>query len=254
MPNSVGLVLAGAIALNAASSIVYIINDLSDRSRDRAHVTKKFRPLAAGKLTPYEVLSLMAILVGLLMMVVGYIGNSTFALIILGYVLGNLVYTLWIKHVPYLDILSVAIFTGLRVVAGFVLLGIGIEWYMVLVLVTLTLFVMSSRRLAELSVDSIDTRPALQYYSPHALKLLMTFFMMATVILYYVAFSFVAFPLVFTDVLYFMLLLSVHDYMGYESNKKNIAEDGFVFLLNHRATLVLLVLFILTLGTFLVLF
>lgn len=250
----VSLALAGAIAFNLASSIVYIINDFRDIERDKFHPSKKFRPLVSGQLSPWEAYALMIILSGMLLIIVGVISSTAFASILLGYLLGNLIYTYGIKHIPYLDITFVAAFSSMRVVAGFFLLGIPVAWNFVAVIFTLVLFVMAVKRLAEMSLATFKTRPALQFYSPHILKLLMTIFMMITVIMYYFAMSIAALPLIYTDILYFLVLLSVHQYMAYGENDRAVAENGFLFLVHSRLSLVLLTLLILTLATFIILF
>ena len=241
------LVLAGAIAFNFTSSIVYIINDFRDIGFDKKHPVKKLRPLVAGKLTNLEAFSLMVMLAGLVLVLVGIIGNATFTLLLLSYLLLNLFYTYVGKHIPYLDIFFLALFASMRVVAGFVLIQMPIAWYFVGVIFTLYVFAMSVQRLAEVSVANIEARPVIKHYSPKILKFIMTVFLMITVMLYFMAMSIVALPLVYTDALYFLVLLAVHEYMNVSETKKAIAEDGYSFLLHNKKLLTLAVLFILAL-------
>jgi len=243
----VSLVFAGAVAFNFVSSIVYIINDFKDIDFDRAHPIKMKRPIAAGSLSNLEAYGILVLLAGVVMILVSVLNNVAFAAIILTYVLLNLLYTYGVKHIPYLDIFFIACFAGMRVVAGFVLLGLPIAWYFVSVIVTLFLFVMTVQRLAEISVANILARPVIAKYSPRVLKFFMTLFLMITVIMYFIALSFVALPLVYTDSLYFLVLFSVYEYMAFTETKKRIAEDGFIFLLHDKRTLTMVVLFVLSL-------
>lgn len=245
--SSFSLVLAGAVAFALSSSIVYIINDLGDIERDRQHPVKKLRPLASGALTPFEVASLMVLLSGVVLILVGLLANVQFTAVLFAYLLLNLLYTYYIKHIPYVDILFVALFAGIRTISGFFLLGVSVSWYLVAAVVTLFLFILTVQRLAEVAVNNVAARPVISKYSPRSLKFLMTFFMMISVIFYFLAMSVVALPLVYTDVLYFLVLLVVHEYMCFAENKKDIAENGFTFLVHHRLGLVLLVLLLLTL-------
>ncbi|MCC7304171.1 UbiA family prenyltransferase [bacterium] len=236
------LVFAGAITFNIASSIVYLINDLRDIEQDRIHPEKKNRPLASGKLSPWEIYALLVLLCGALMMLTVIIPSSDLALLLLVYLVANFAYSYWLKQLPYVDIMLVATFACFRVVGGFVLLEIPIVWYFVSVVFTLGIFVTSMQRLAEISLGIVNTRSTLRYYSSSVLKLIMTVFMIMTVFLYYVASSLVAPPLIYTDVLYFLVLLSMQQYMMVSKTRKSVAWSGFVFLSNHKLTLVLLVL------------
>lgn len=243
----VSLVLAAAMAFNLTSSIVYIINDFKDMGYDRYHPVKKNRPLVSGAISPLEAYGLLLMLAGIVLVLIGLIGNPWVSLVLLTYLALNLVYSYGAKHVAYLDMAFVAAFAGMRVVVGFLVLGLPIAWYMVGVVVTLFLFMKTVQRLAEVSVEKVETRPALKYYAVRPLRFLMTIFLMVSVVLYFFAMSIVALPLVYTDVLYFFVLFAVHEYMAFSENRKNIAEDGFTFLRHHKQTLTLVVLFILTL-------
>jgi 4-hydroxybenzoate polyprenyltransferase len=57
------LSLAGFIAFSLLSSIVYIINDLRDRDKDRLHSTKRLRPIASGRVSIRAALGVIATLV-----------------------------------------------------------------------------------------------------------------------------------------------------------------------------------------------
>lgn len=244
---AVSLVFAGAVAFNLVSSIVYIINDFKDIDYDRAHPQKKYRPLAAGTLSHLEAYALVIILAGIVMLLIGMLNNVAFAAILLSYVLLNLLYTYVVKHIPYLDITLVSSFAGMRVASGFVLLGLPVSWIFVSVLVTLTFFMLTVTRLAEVGVANFIARPVIQKYSPRVLKFLMTVFLMVTVVLYFVALTFVALPLVYTDALYFLVLFSIHEYMCYTDVRNRQGEGGFNLLVHNRRTLMLTVLFVLTL-------
>src|SRR5689334_5386007 len=61
-PNLVARAAAGFAVFCFASSGVYLFNDLADVERDRLHPTKKFRPLAAGVISPPQAIALGAVL------------------------------------------------------------------------------------------------------------------------------------------------------------------------------------------------
>ena len=105
------------LAIGLAASALYLINDMLDLGRDRAHPTKRLRPLAAGTLTMQEAMMLIPILV------VGTIlATSTLphvVLAVIGLYAGlSLAYSLLLKRLMMLDIVALAALYGVRLVLG----------------------------------------------------------------------------------------------------------------------------------------
>jgi 4-hydroxybenzoate polyprenyltransferase len=99
------------------SSAVYIMNDMADIENDRQHPTKKNRPLAAGTLQP-RVALIAAIIFAVGSLVAGLLLNLYFGLVLLGYLLVQVAYSFWLKHVVILDITIVTAGFVLRIAAG----------------------------------------------------------------------------------------------------------------------------------------
>ncbi len=101
-----------------ATSAVYLLNDLHDVPSDRKHPTKRNRPFAAGELHVTHGLLLAA---GLICTSVG-VALATlpwgFALTLVAYFGLNLLYTTWLKRKVMLDIVVLASFYSLRIIAG----------------------------------------------------------------------------------------------------------------------------------------
>lgn len=117
-------ILAGFLLFNLLTSAVYIINDLTDLEADRQHPQKRLRPIPAGKL-PSSVALIASILL-LFIVAVGSVWLGVgFALICLAYLLLNLAYSKWLKHIPILDVMILASFYVLRVGAGVVLIVVA---------------------------------------------------------------------------------------------------------------------------------
>jgi 4-hydroxybenzoate polyprenyltransferase len=115
--------LAGFILFSLLSSVVYIVNDLADLEADKQHPQKRLRPLPAGRLTVRVARAASVVL--LLVVTVGTIWLSVeFALICLIYFLLNMAYSKWLKHLPILDVMVLASFYVLRIVAGIVLIEV----------------------------------------------------------------------------------------------------------------------------------
>jgi 4-hydroxybenzoate polyprenyltransferase len=105
------------ILLCLMSSAVYLMNDLVDIESDRRHPTKKFRPLPAGELN-MTVARVASIVFALGSLAAGLALSTGFGLIILGYLLTQVAYTFWLKHVVLLDVSIVAAGFVLRIAAG----------------------------------------------------------------------------------------------------------------------------------------
>lgn len=101
------------------SSTVYIINDLADLEKDRQHPRKRRRALPSGQLQPwFAVLGAVAILAVCLPL--SFWLDLYFGLIVVAYFLLNLAYSFALKDVVIIDVMILASFFVMRVVAGVV--------------------------------------------------------------------------------------------------------------------------------------
>ncbi len=163
--------LRAALALVAfccASSAVYLINDIRDREEDRRHPLKRLRPIAAGTLkVPVAVLAVL-VLVGAAGLLSVQLGRP-FALVLGAYLILNVLYTLWLKHMVILDVMSIAISFVLRVAAGSTATGIEVSRWLLLCTIFLSLFLAFSKRRHEITLlahEASGQRPVLDHYSP----------------------------------------------------------------------------------------
>jgi 4-hydroxybenzoate polyprenyltransferase len=113
----------GIVVFSLVASVVYIINDIADVEADRQHPTKRERPIAAGKL-PLSVAWASAIILLLISFPIAVWLSPAFALIALLYLLLNLFYSKWLKHVVLLDIILLASLYVIRVAAGVALIDV----------------------------------------------------------------------------------------------------------------------------------
>ncbi|MCU0484994.1 MAG: decaprenyl-phosphate phosphoribosyltransferase [Anaerolineales bacterium] len=151
-PVVLGRTLAGFVLFSLLSSVVYLINDLSDLEADRQHPVKCRRPLAAGEL---PVRTAQAAVVGLLMVILPLSVwlSPVFAGVGAGYFLLNLLYSRWLKHIVLLDVLVLAAFYLIRVGAGVALIHVSAFSPWLYVFTTfLALFVGVGKRRAELNL------------------------------------------------------------------------------------------------------
>ncbi len=179
--------LAGFILFCLISSAVYIINDVMDIEADRNHPTKRLRPIASGKLP----LSVARLAVGVILLVVlplAYLLSPYFAVIVLVYFLLNLAYSVYLKHVPILDVFALASFYVLRVAAGVVLIQVARFSPWLYVFTTfLSLFLGVGKRRAEMTLlaEGANThRKVLEGYSLPLLDQMIMIVVTVTIVTY----------------------------------------------------------------------
>lgn len=105
------------------SSAVYIINDLVDIEQDRQHPKKRTRPLASGALTPGVAMAAAGALVLISFPVALWLDRG-FSLILLSYLLLNIAYSFYLKHLVIIDVLAIAAGFVLRVAGGVAVVGV----------------------------------------------------------------------------------------------------------------------------------
>ena len=115
--------LAGVVIFSLVASVVYIINDIADVEADRQHPTKHERPIAAGELS-ITVAWISAIVLLLIAFPTAIWLSPGFALIAFLYLVLNLIYSKWLKHVVLLDIILLASLYVIRVAAGVALIDV----------------------------------------------------------------------------------------------------------------------------------
>lgn len=106
------------LAFCATASAVYLINDLADLAHDRQHPAKRLRPFAAGTLSTKWCYVLIPVLVGAAAVIGLDLGQSFLVVLALYAVLG-VAYSAGLKRILMLDVIVIAVFYSLRVVAGY---------------------------------------------------------------------------------------------------------------------------------------
>lgn len=135
-----------------AASAIYLINDLVDIEKDRAHPRKRNRPLAAGKITPTQA-TIAAIVLVVTAIPLAYVIDPDLGFLInlvIYVIVQGILYSYWLKNVVIFDILTVTAGFVLRAVAGAAVLNITITPWLLVCMGLLALFISIGKRRHEL--------------------------------------------------------------------------------------------------------
>lgn len=174
-PDAVVTALRASLVFCIASSMIYVINDILDREWDRRHPLKQFRPIAAGEISVGRAVAIAGVLcLSGAVLAIGF--PTAFGLTVLGYVVLNLVYSAWLKHMVILDVFCIALSFALRVVGGSAAIDVHPSPWVLLCTMGLALFLAAAKRRQELALMASgagETRQILAEYAPGFLDKLM---------------------------------------------------------------------------------
>jgi 4-hydroxybenzoate polyprenyltransferase len=164
----VWLPAAGAlVAFCLISSAIYLLNDCLDVAADRAHPSKRYRPIAAGLVTLPAALAAAAVLAGVSLSLAAWI-TPALAGVVLLYGLIQVGYCFQLKRMPLMDLFCIASGFLLRAIAGAVAALLPLSPWFLLTIGLLALFLAIEKRKAELRVAQdrgVITRKVLERYS-----------------------------------------------------------------------------------------
>jgi 4-hydroxybenzoate polyprenyltransferase len=162
------------IAFTVAATVVYVVNDIVDQERDRAHPTKRWRSIASGRVSVRKAIALaafqFAVLIGVLSL-----EPWSWSWPIAAYLVLNTGYSIALKHAPLVDIFVVAGGFGLRVLLGYVVAGVAISGWLLTCAFSLCLLLCVGKRRQELVATDGVHRPALRGYTVQFTDQLMAF-------------------------------------------------------------------------------
>lgn len=159
------IVAAGLLVLVSGS--VYIINDLMDRDQDRAHPNKRHRPIASGLLSA-SVAKLASVVLAAVSLGLAYSLDFELFLLLALYLLIQLVYSIRLKHVALLDVLTVAAGFVIRVMVGGVVIDVEVSPWLYAFTGLLALFLVVGKRRQELVMlgdQAANTRLTFRQYN-----------------------------------------------------------------------------------------
>ncbi len=178
---------AAFLAYCAASSAAYLVNDVRDAASDRLHPFKRARPIACGDLATSTALGLAALLAGIALALATVLGPSSLAWMA-AFVVLQAAYSLGLKEIELVDVLTIAALFVIRAAAGAVAVNVRISPWLLLCTFLLALFLALAKRRAELGLGGIGARRALAGYTTRLLDRLL-YVVAATTAIAYAAYA-----------------------------------------------------------------
>jgi len=178
--------LAAFAAYCAASSASYLVNDVRDAPYDRQHPLKRTRPIARGELSPRLAELLAAVLIVSAVLLVAPLGLASILFLCTFFAL-QAAYTLALKHIVLLDVMTIGGLFVIRAAAGASAVEVRISPWLLLCTALLALFLALAKRRGELvlvGAEATPGRPVLEGYSLALVDQLVTIVAASTVISY----------------------------------------------------------------------
>ncbi len=151
-----------------ASSFIYVVNDIIDIDADSHHPTKKLRPLPSGKISKQSAwitsLIILVLLIGL-----SFLATLNFIFFLGGFILLNVLYSVYLKHIVILDVFSIAAGFTIRVLGGAAIISVPVSSWLILTTMFISLFLGVMKRHSELEqiteTENTISRKVLSEYS-----------------------------------------------------------------------------------------
>jgi 4-hydroxybenzoate polyprenyltransferase len=173
------------------SGAIYIINDIVDLDKDRAHPVKCNRPIASRRISRGGALVFSLVVIGAGLALAAWL-NRGFFLVCVAYVAISILYSLGLKNMVVLDVLMISVGFVLRAMAGVEALkdlepGVVMSPWLLVCTLFLALFLGFNKRRHELDLladDAARHRKSLDEYSKEFLDAMIAVVTAATVIAY----------------------------------------------------------------------
>jgi len=168
------------------SGSVYIINDIIDRDKDVVHPKKRNRPIASGRLKPFDAI-LAVFLLTVIAFYISYRLDREFFLIVTGYFLLMLLYSVVLKNFAIIDVIIISQGFVLRTLGGTTIIDVEISPWLIMCTTFLSLFLGLNKRKDELVVLSDNAsvhRRNLGEYTPEMIDQMLPAVTSLTIISY----------------------------------------------------------------------
>lgn len=127
--DSIQLSILAFLSFGFAASSIYLINDLLDLEADRKHQTKKHRPLASGTLSIPSAIIMVPFLLSLSYLFASFI-NLDFIIILTAYLVLTTAYSLFLKPIALLDVITLTSLYTIRIIAGAIAISVPLSYWL----------------------------------------------------------------------------------------------------------------------------
>ena len=246
--------ITGIVGFSLFASSVYIINDILDLANDRAHQTKRNRPLASCNISikyAFLILSLLLVIGCLITLIISF----NFFICCALYLILNIAYSIKLKSIAILDCILLSLMYTYRIYIGTIITNLEISTWLISFSFFLFLFLAFIKRFAELykaigqnkseikgrgySVNDIDILKILSSSSGLISVLVFNLYLADVSIRSHfnnIWFAYACIPILIYWVCYFLLTAS----------RGKMNEDPVSFALQNRLSLVLGLIFVIT--------
>jgi 4-hydroxybenzoate polyprenyltransferase/phosphoserine phosphatase len=243
LPRIVSACVAFA-AFSLCASAFYVLNDLLDLEADRLHPRKRQRPFASGALSIPVGAAMLAVMVPAVILFSAWIPPAARWLLAL-YAGVNLLYSVKLKRVLFLDVLVLACFYAMRVLVGGAASGITVSIWTLAFSIFLFLGLALVKRLTELRRAKNQNRRgvARRAYLPIDISLVRSLagsalYLSVLVLAMYINSSEVHKLYARPEALWFVCLLLIYwvSRILMLANRGKLADDPIVFAFRDRAS------------------
>lgn len=179
--------LVAFLAFCLAASVVYIINDIRDKEKDKLHDKKKSRPIAAGKVSVRNAIvlavSLFILSFALNFVAINKISFDSYIYIMI-YIGINLAYSFGLKNIPLVDVTILVAGFLLRVLFGASIIGVAVSNWLYLTIIAISFYLGLGKRRNEIKKSGSKSREVLKYYSQEFLDKNMYMCLAITIVFY----------------------------------------------------------------------
>ena len=151
------LLLIAVFSFCLLTSAIYLLNDIIDLEDDKNHITKRNRPLASGEISKKQ--SIICLIILLVFGCVGLTFYSSIALFLgLAYVINNLIYSFWLKKIPFLDLILLLIGYSIRLLLGGVISHAPLTTWLFTIILVVATYLIAYKRKSDVLLNKSNPR------------------------------------------------------------------------------------------------